>query len=133
MGTSQSRTSSTEGSSAAIDRLKRYSRADLKLPLKSAFGRQQQQQQQQQPKDTVATTATAGHGAKPGGTESTPASDYETPIYETGQTRATAAAVRYIGGCVGIGVSSFLLSSYSYLRLLPVPNLRQWLPLFPAR
>ena len=93
MGTSQSRTSSTEGnsssSSAAIDRLKRYSRPDLKLPLKSAFGRQQQQQQQQ-PKDSAATTATAGHGAK---TESTPASDYETPIYETSQTKA--AAVRF--------------------------------------
>jgi len=91
MGTSQSRTSSTEGnnssSSAAIDRLKRYSRPDLKLPLKSAFGRQQQQQQQQQPKDSAATTATAGHGAK---TESTPASDYETPIYETSQTKAAA-------------------------------------------
>lgn len=84
MGTSQSRTT-TDGSSATVDRLKRYSRADLKSPLK-AFGRQQQA------KDSVA--ASAGHGGtKPGGTESTPASDYETPIYETSQ-RKPAVPVR---------------------------------------
>jgi hypothetical protein len=88
MGTSQSRTAS-EGSSATIDRLKRYSRADLKSPLKAAFGRQQQLQQPQV-KDSVA--ATVGHaGTKPEETGSTPASDYETPIYETSQR----AAVRF--------------------------------------
>lgn len=108
MGTSQSRTAS-EGSSATIDKLKRYSRADLKSPLKAAFGRQQPQQQQ--PQDSVAPTV--GHAAtKPEGTESTPASDYETPIYETSQRKA-AAAVRcnpcFLGGCVRMRTLLYLL------------------------
>lgn len=128
MGTSQSRTT-TDGSSATVDRLKRYSRADLKSPLK-AFGRQQQA------KDSVA--ASAGHGGtKPGGTESTPASDYETPIYETSQRKA-AVPVRctylfYLWLCPNSEPScthSFITSSH---QLHHVHSLSQCLPRFPAR
>ncbi|PPQ83403.1 hypothetical protein CVT25_003850 [Psilocybe cyanescens] len=64
MGTSQSRTSSEDNK--PIDRLKRYSRADLKSPLKAAFGRRK------------------GGLSETGDSEgTTTASDYETPIYET--------------------------------------------------
>ncbi|KDR77361.1 hypothetical protein GALMADRAFT_246752 [Galerina marginata CBS 339.88] len=72
MGSSQSR--SSEGNTA-IDRIKRVSRADLKSPLKSAFGR-------------AKAGGAAAEGTGAGGSEGT-ASDYETPIYET--TRRAAA------------------------------------------
>jgi len=83
MGTSQSRPEGG-GGNPTIDRLKRYSRADLKSPLKSAFGRQHAAS----PKASGASTGE--HGKKHEGTGSTPASDYETPIYETGQRKAPA-------------------------------------------
>lgn len=85
MGTSQSRTGS-EGNKS-IDRLKRYSRADLKSPLKAAFGRHK---------------GGAGDNGNSDGTTTT--SDYETPIYE-----AKVCLLLYLSGCVS--GESFSLSN----------------------
>jgi len=76
MGTSQSRAS--EGSSSpAIERLKRYSKADLKTPLKAAFSRHRPSSVQEQ------------------GSEGT-SSDYETPIYETKRRSVVVSLLLYI-------------------------------------
>lgn len=66
MGASQSRANSEKNTT--IDRLKRYSRADLKSPLKAAFGRNK-----------------GDSGQENGGGSEGATSDYETPIYETQQ------------------------------------------------
>lgn len=90
MGTSQSRTSSEDNK--PTDRLKRYSRADLKSPLKAAFGRRK------------------GGLSETGDSEgTTTASDYETPIYET-------KVCLCLSGCVYVesdGVWSNLYNSHS--------------------
>ncbi|PPQ70548.1 hypothetical protein CVT26_013135 [Gymnopilus dilepis] len=78
MGASPSR--SSEGN-APIDRLKRYSQANLKSPLKGRFGKHKN-----------------GHAAQSNGAKGTleseaTASDYETPIYETkGRNDATTTS-----------------------------------------
>lgn len=67
-----------------MGRLKRYSKVDLKAPLKGTFGRSV----------TPSPMASRTEQAAPGGASS----DYETPIYET----------KKVSGCVG-GFSPYLL------------------------